>query len=447
MVSIQDVADAVHPVLTEIADQAARESGFVRRRRALTGAGFVQTLVCGWLEEPDASLSALAQMGAAVGIAISPQGLAQRLTASAADCLRRVLAAAMGRLLAAAPVDLPVLRRFTGVYLYDSTVIRLPDELAALWPGCGGRVAAHSQAALKVQVRWEVATGELALVALQPGRVPDRTAAAAADPLPAGSLRVTDLGYVTLALLAQLTAQAVAVLSRAPALPVAFDARGRRFASVGAFLATQRTATVDVAIRLGAQDQVPCRLVAVRVPAPTANRRRRALRRAAKREGRTASAATLRLADWDAFLTTASVEQLAAPEVLTLAALRWQIELLFKLWKQHGRVDDWRSRQPWRVLCEVYAKLLGMLLQHWCLLLRSWQDPRRSLVKATAVVRHHARPLARARGNHAALCRALADLAEELPAAGRVDTRRRKPSTAQRLLACGPAPEPQRKIA
>ena len=446
MVSIAAVAAAVQSLLTEVADRAAGESGFVRRKRTLTGSLFVQTVVCGRLATPDASLSELAQMGAAVGIAISPQGLAQRFTAPAADCLRRVLGAAMARLVAAAPVAVPLLRRFPGVYLYDSTVIRLPDELAALWPGCGGRVAANSQAALEVQVRWELATGELALVAVTSGRVPDRAAAALADPLPAGALRLTDLGYVTLALLARLAAQGVLVVSRLPALPVVYAA-GRRYAHAGAFLATCRAAVADVPIGLGAGERLPARLVAVRVAAQTANRRRRALRRAAKREGRTPSPATLALADWDAFLTTAPADLLGVDEVLALAAARWQVQLLFKLWKQHGRVDEWRSRRPWRILCEVYAKLLAMLLHHWCLLLGGWQDPRRSLVKAAAVVRQHAHARARARGNRAALRQVLAALTEELPHAGRVTARRRRPTTAHRLLAFGSQPAPTRKIA
>jgi|GEM_PF-4422023 len=255
-------------------------------------------------------------MGAALGIAISPQGLAQRFTEPAADCLRRVLGAAMQRLLAAAPVDLPLLRRFAGVSLYDSTVIRLPDALAAVWPGCGGRVAAHSQAALKVQVRWELG-----------------------------------------------------------AQPVVQDAQGRRHAHAGAFLATRPTAVVDAPVRMGAEQPVACRLVAVRVPAAVAARRRRALRRAAKREGRTPSQASLTLTGWDAFLTTAPAALLAVPEILALAGARWQVELLFKRWKQDGRVDAWRSANPWRILSEVYAKLLGVLIAHWCLLLASWADP------------------------------------------------------------------------
>jgi hypothetical protein len=45
--------------------------------------------------------------------------------------------------------------------------------------------------------------------------------------------------------------------------------------------------------------------------------------------------------------------------------LRWQIERLFRLWKEHGHIDEWRSKKPWRILCEVYGKLAAMLIQQW----------------------------------------------------------------------------------
>jgi DDE family transposase len=440
MCSVPRLAKTLQPLVTTVADEAARETGFVRRVRRLTGATFVQTLVFGWLGQPAASYSQLAQTGAACGLAISAQGLAQRFGAPAAACLRRVLEAALRQVLAAAPVALPILRRFNGVYISDSTTVVLPDALAATWPGCGGRVATNTQAALKVQARWELTTGALELLPLQAGRDSDRAADGAAPPLPPGALRLVDLGYVCLERLAAWRAAGVAVLCRLPLRPALCDAAGRRW-DVADLLAAQRAAVVDVPVALGLAERVPGRLVARRVAPALAARRRRQWRAEAKREGRTVSQARLALADWDALFTTAPPAQLTAEEALTLSRARWQVELLFKLWKQHGRLAAWRSANPWRILCEVYAKLLAALIQHWCLLLACWADPCRSLAKAAATVRQHATALACARGRPARLRAALAALRDCLPRAGPVATRRDRPATGKRLLALAP-PEP-----
>jgi IS4 transposase len=74
---------------------------------------------------------------------------------------------------------------------------------------------------------------------------------------------------------------------------------------------------------------------------------------------------------------------------------RWQIELVFKLWKSEGRIDEWRSEKPFRILCELYAKLVVMIIQHW-ILLTSWQYPDRSLFKSVKTIRKHAMNLAMA---------------------------------------------------
>jgi hypothetical protein len=52
----------VQTLLTLTVDQLARETGFVRRTSKLSGAHFVQALVLGWLNNPNATLQQLAQM-------------------------------------------------------------------------------------------------------------------------------------------------------------------------------------------------------------------------------------------------------------------------------------------------------------------------------------------------------------------------------------------------
>lgn len=51
MTIVMDIAKAMQEVLTKRADELARKTGFIKRQRNMTGSGFVQALVFGWLAE------------------------------------------------------------------------------------------------------------------------------------------------------------------------------------------------------------------------------------------------------------------------------------------------------------------------------------------------------------------------------------------------------------
>ena len=147
-------------------------------------------------------------------------------------------------------------------------------------------------------------------------------------------------------------------------------------------------------------------------------------------------------------LTTVSQERLSLAEALVLLRLRWQIELLFKLWKQEGLLDEWRSQRAGRIQCEFFAKLIGLLLQHWMLIVSCWQEPHRSLVKASKAVRSHVILLALALIGVIDLSLALARTQRAAQRGSRLNRRRDAPSTSQQLeegLAWSSKPRKRRK--
>ena len=88
------------------------------------------------MNQPDCSLASLTRAAAAQHVDISPQGLDRRFTESAATFLQQVVETAIGVVIEAdhrTSWALP--RRFTEVYVHDSTQIRLPDALASIWQG------------------------------------------------------------------------------------------------------------------------------------------------------------------------------------------------------------------------------------------------------------------------------------------------------------------------
>jgi Transposase DDE domain len=422
MTSIPQVSAIVQQLVSETANAIAVASGFSKRRAKITGAVFVQTLVFGWLANPEATMSDLSQTSALVGTPVSAAALEQRFSAAGADCLRGVLAAAVRLVVRGAAVALPVLDRFPAVTVQDSTVIALPAALAERWPGCGGSTPEAGAAALKVDVRYGLGDGGLDVLDLQPGRSSDQTARSQTAPLPAGSLKLHDLGYVSLERLAALVADGVHTLCRLKSQTTVVDASGRRW-RLAALLEAQPLGDLDLPVGLGEARSVCGRLLARRVPVEVAAERRRKLRAEAQREGRVPSAERLALCAWTVYFTTVTAAQLTLDEALVLARQRWQIELLFKLWKSQGKLDESRGANPLRVLCEVYAKLLALLIQHWLFLTSCWRYPDKRLVKASATVRRFATWLAGSLAEVQRFSAVLVRLASTLAAGCRVGSR------------------------
>jgi hypothetical protein len=421
-------------LLTTTAEQAARASGFCQRRSKLGGAAFAQTLVFGCLGNPCTRLEDLAQTAAACGAAVYPQALDQRFTPQAADYLRRVLAAAVEQVCAAQATVLPLLQKFQGVVLEDRTTVALPDSLRALWPGCGGGGddAAGTQAAIKFQVRLNCTTGQLVGPLPVAGAAADQRAALSLDDVPAGALRIADLGYFDLDVFARLQQRQVFWLTRWQPGTALFTAGGQELALL-TYLKGQKGSVVDLPVQLGAHHRLPCRLVAFRVPEPVAEKRRQRLRKKAQKKGKTPSPQQLALCAWNLFLPTVPAALASVAEVSVLARLRWQIELLFKLWKSDGRLDEVRSQKPWRILCEVFAKMIAVVVQHWLLLVGCWQFTERSLRKAAGVIRHMALALASGLTERAWVERCIAVIQRCLKVAAKINKRRGQPHSYQLL--------------
>ena len=140
------------------------------------------------------------------------------------------------------------------------------------------------------------------------------------------------------------------------------------------------------------------------------------------------------LADWEICVTTLPPTLLSQEEAFVMLGVRWQIELLFKLWKSEGLLDESRSHNPWRVLCEFYAKLLALLIQHWLLIVNCWAYPNRSLTKATRTIKSHALYFAKVLHDFERLCDAIESLQHCFAAGCRINKSLKAPRTFQKLM-------------
>lgn len=375
---VRRLAECFQRVLGDEVQALGRELGL--RNRKLTVAEFVATLVLGWWENPRATRDELAIRAQEwFGVEVTTQALSERLTGRVAELLRRLLDRLCAQAVGGEPTALPILERFSGVFLDDCTTIALPDELHEEFPGCGNQVAGAAQAALKMLVRLEVLSGALVSVHPAAGREGDVALGRATAVPPPGSLLLRDRGFFEIAELRRLEQAQVWWLTRLPTGITLRTSREGPRQSLADFLRWQSEPHIEQQVWL-ADGAFPCRLIACRCAPDVVERRKRRLHETSKRKGRTPSQQQLLLCEWFVLATNIPAQQLTLEEALVVYRVRWQIELVFKCYKSEAGLLLSRARLPVSRMVELWAKWVGRVLEHWVLLqlggplaLRSWR--------------------------------------------------------------------------
>ena len=425
---ITQISKEMKRVLAESADRAAQVAGLIQRQRKVNSRNLGQTLIMGWWQEPNISLEGLTQIGKSLGLAITAQGLDQRFNETTATYLREVLQAIVQIKIENKGQKLPTMGHFTQVYVEDSSIVTFMKEIKAVWQGIGGN---GTTSGVKLQTRVELKAGCLDGPHLSNSRLHDRQAAQVHIEVETGALHLRDLGYWNLAEWEQANERDFYLLSLMKTSTCFWhdeqsydcyrwckNVEGDRF---------------DIPILLGKKAKIPARLLGKRVSDEVAAQRRRKLKRASQKRGQTVSYERLLLCAWTLVVTNAAQEMVTTKDAFVWLGVRWQIELLFKLWKSVGCIDKSRSAKPWRQLCEFYAKLSAMTLQHWLLQTAVWQFPDRSLTKASQTIRLHVIRLATALGSQTKLSRIIKEICQVLATGCRINRSRKQPRTWQKL--------------
>lgn len=382
---IAKVGSAVQQLFGKIAEEAAETSGVIVRKRKFTALTLARTMILGFLRNPNASDEELAQIAVQSGAVVTPQAIDQRHTPKLVKFLHELYGRATKMVVAANKALAPILERFTRVTLLDSSTITLPDSMEGEYRGCGGSHGG-GKAAVKLQAELDLRSGALH-VEIESGRSSDNTTSRQHAQRPAGSLRISDLGYFCVAVFAAMVTANAYFLSRLQYGTTVMLGDGKAV-DLLKWLTQQRSPFVDVPIWLGQVERLGCRLIAWRVPQEQADRRRQKLRRETlSKKGREPSAERLAWCDWTILVTSVPMEMMSPPEAVILYRARWQVELLFKRWKSQDRVAVLSGSTDVRQMVRVWARLLAALVRHWLIVASAWGDPQRSWVKVSEAIR------------------------------------------------------------
>jgi hypothetical protein len=415
-------------VLGSSGERLGRESGYVQRESKLTARLFVQAVVLTWLEKPSGSLTDVAQSCGEVGVRISEAGIQQRIGASAVRLLEGVLR------------QLPtgILGWFTAIYLLDGRSISLPLHLKGLFAGKDYR---GQQASAKIWLSFDYKAGRIAALEVVGGCEADQTCQQHVQLAHVGSLHLFNLGFFKQQVFAALSEAGAFFISRWQTQTGVYASGPDGVALEQATLLEKAAVLGELDVALGSQTRLAVRLVFEKLPDKLVAQRRRTVQAKARRKGYTCSARHLSLLAWSIFITNVPQAWLSPRQIIVLYRLRWQVELIFKLWKSQAKLDQIAHCGPHRFLCQFYARLLTLLVFHWLLDDFCLSDPtaQLSLPKAFSIIQRYAARLRTAFAAPTPTWQSLlALLVQDVQRLAKKQKRRTSPSTLSRILSLNP---------
>jgi hypothetical protein len=379
-------ARAIVQLLGALPEAAAAESGVIRRRRKFTASTLARTFILGYLQKPDGNAEHLAHVAAQCDVTVTPQAIDRRQTPRLARFLETLFRHAVRTVLGSDRALAPLLERFTGVTVLDSTAMKLPDSQRDRFPGRGGSHGG-GQATLRLQAELDLKSGALSHVEVEPGRTSDGGSVRQHAPRPAGSLRITDLGYFSVSVFAALVAGGSHFLSRLHFKTSVRTEADQPPLDLLGWLRRQPAPWVDAAVLLG-PERLASRLIAWRLPPDRVAQVRRKLRQTMRdKEGREPSELRLAWCEWTILVTSLPATLASPAEAAVLYRARWQIELLFKRWKSQNLVADLSGCDDGRQMVRLWARLVAAVVQHWLIVTLVNGQPTRSWNKLAEIIR------------------------------------------------------------
>lgn len=322
-----------------VLDRLARQTRWLQRQsKVLTPAIFIQALVAA-VSSGQRSLRELAiEIGLLTGETISKQSLAERINGNAVELLKQVTAETLRNVTStASSLAVGKIKRVSRILIGDSSTLTLHRSLSEHFPGATNQ-SDRQAAQVRFQLTFDLISGRWLHVSLDSYLRNDREAALdiVQTILRKGDLIIRDLGYASTRCFKAIIEQGAFFLSRLHTSARVFDVAG---SAIDLLKLARRNApkpndTFTTKVLVGADDQLACRLVIIRVPDEIGDQRRRRLNQEAKRKGRNVhQSAYLELQNWMIFVTNLDEDQVSEQQLHELYQMRWRIENIFKLSK------------------------------------------------------------------------------------------------------------------
>jgi len=263
------------------------------------------------------------------------------------------------------------LSSFNRVTIKDGTRFDLPEEYKNYLGGSGGSA---SQAGACLQFEYDLKSGHIIDLNLTPANRPDvKDAVEVLDTVERNDLVIRDLGYYAFSSFTNISAKGAFFISRLGAKTNVYEIKNSKlqkldFKSLYYWMNQNNLSRVCKDVLIGNDAKIPVRLIIELMPEAVYEQRMRKIKKLHKKKGYQTSEGYKFMSRFNLFITNVPQAMLPDEVVSVLYRIRWQIELIYKIWKSVIGIHHTRKMKYKRWLCLLHFKLLLMII-HWNLIM------------------------------------------------------------------------------
>lgn len=346
--------------------RVAFRTKFVQRKSKLNEEKFLALTV---FHNDDLCTSTLeklsSELAAQENIKISGQGLNNRINEYAVEFMKQIFNATMhnqneilnsnGKFFC---------NNFNRIRIADSTEFVLPKEFQKYYKGFS---KVGSEACAKIQLEYDLNTGAFLNFDILDGNSSDL------GYLPnlyydiePKDLHIKDLGYFDSYYFKLVAEKGAYFLSRTKCTVALYvDNKGiyekLDIPSISRSLYEGEVLEIPK-VYVSKKRKVECRLIITKLTEEQKKKREKAKKKTMRRKGKTSSSLSDEFNNIEVYITNVPSEILSKELVHDIYSLRWQIEIMFKIWKSIFKIHAAKDVKIERFYCCLYGKLISMLI-------------------------------------------------------------------------------------
>lgn len=236
--------------------------------------------------------------------------------------------------------------------------------MAEKYPGNTGKA---SNSGMNIQFEFDLKTNNITNLSLHSKSENDYKNAHGSMPdIQEGELVIRDLGYISIGLLDQISKVKAFYLNRIKPQTIIFEKVNGKYIrlslrSIIKKLRDSGAPYIERELYIGDKKYLPCRIIFILVPDDKIKGRKKRQLAKSQRRGCKADPKVLEAIELNIFITNTSKEQVPSHEIYNVYRLRWQIELIFKAWKQASEINSLKKAKGHRIEAIIYAQLLWII--------------------------------------------------------------------------------------